>query len=252
MYYLISDLHAEFWFRNWHSRDYSRDAVNHISKWFEHTPSYIFVAGDIHPDPNIREEFLNVVALAARIHRDRVITVLGNHDWYYRTFPYDDTGKVIEIDGVKWLIGTMWTDQWNGDPIATLNAAKHMTDGRVIAGWSPESMSVVFNRFVDMIKTEKPDAIMTHHAPFTKSIHRKYESYGSMNSLFCNDLSMPVYGLGEFLPKVWLHGHCHDPFDYMVEGSKRSCHVIANPLGYPNELFKSAHIGEYRAKSFAV
>jgi hypothetical protein len=33
-------------------------------------------------------------------------------------------------------------------------------------------------------------------------------------------------------PKLWIHGHSHDCCDYAL-GQAR---VVANPLGYPNEV----------------
>ena len=36
----------------------------------------------------------------------------------------------------------------------------------------------------------------------------------------------------EHQPKLWIHGHSHDRCDYLL-GKTR---VVANPLGYPNEL----------------
>jgi len=36
----------------------------------------------------------------------------------------------------------------------------------------------------------------------------------------------------EHQPKLWIHGHGHDRCDYVL-GKTR---VVANPLGYPNEL----------------
>ena len=33
-------------------------------------------------------------------------------------------------------------------------------------------------------------------------------------------------------PKLWIHGHSHDRCDYLL-GKTR---VVANPLGYPNEV----------------
>jgi hypothetical protein len=29
-------------------------------------------------------------------------------------------------------------------------------------------------------------------------------------------------------PRLWIHGHTHDSFDYRVEGTR----IVANPMGY--------------------
>jgi predicted phosphodiesterase len=33
-------------------------------------------------------------------------------------------------------------------------------------------------------------------------------------------------------PKLWIHGHSHDRCDYLLGRTR----VVANPLGYPNEV----------------
>jgi hypothetical protein len=36
----------------------------------------------------------------------------------------------------------------------------------------------------------------------------------------------------ELQPKLWIHGHTHDRCDYVLAETR----VVANPLGYPNEV----------------
>ncbi len=82
--------------------------------------------------------------------------------------------------------------------------------------------------FVKRLTKIKPDVVVTHHLP----------SYKSVNGRYVNDRSnwcyvapaMEAYIL-EHQPKLWIHGHTHDPCDYMI-GQTR---VIGNPSGYPHD-----------------
>ncbi len=60
-----------------------------------------------------------------------------------------------------------------------------------------------------------------------------------LNSYFINDNENLVRELN---PKLWISGHTHVAFDYMVV----SCRCVANPCGYPGERnqFESAKIVE--------
>ena len=33
--------------------------------------------------------------------------------------------------------------------------------------------------------------------------------------------------------RLWLHGHLHTPFDYLVSAGDHQIRVVCNPLGYP-------------------
>ena len=68
--------------------------------------------------------------------------------------------------------------------------------------------------------------VVTHHAPSPLSIHHKYVGH-TLNGAVASDL---VYLMrGPAAPALWIHGHAHDSFDYIVNGVTR---VVANPRGY--------------------
>lgn len=67
--------------------------------------------------------------------------------------------------------------------------------------------------------------VMTHHAPTWDSVAREYRM-DNLSYAYANT------GLEEFMldfPEcVWIHGHMHDDFDYMMG----KCRVLCNPRGY--------------------
>lgn len=83
--------------------------------------------------------------------------------------------------------------------------------------------------------------VITHHAPHPRSIDAMRRR--------CTDLTWTAYAsdLRELLgPPVglWIHGHVHEAFDYIVRGTR----VICNPRGYlpfePNPNFEPTLIVE--------
>lgn len=65
-----------------------------------------------------------------------------------------------------------------------------------------------------------------HHAPSYLSIAPKYKHDFDINGAYCSDLSDIM--LDNPRIKLWIHGHVHNHFDYMI-GETR---VISNPRGY--------------------
>ncbi len=64
--------------------------------------------------------------------------------------------------------------------------------------------------------------VISHHGVHQLSVHARY--VGDLtNAAFVSDLSDLLPGAS-----LWMHGHVHDSFDYVVG----RCRVVANPLGY--------------------
>ena len=82
--------------------------------------------------------------------------------------------------------------------------------------------------------------VVTHHAPHKKSVHAMYDPgqrvldsprklpnehpSWRLNPGFVSHLE-PLVEKAD----LWIHGHCHNSFDYQVG----KCRVVANPRGYP-------------------
>lgn len=70
-----------------------------------------------------------------------------------------------------------------------------------------------------------PTVVVTHHGPHYKSVHPRYAGL-LINAAFVSDLTDFIL---KYQPTLWVHGHVHDCFDYMVGNTR----VVANPRGYP-------------------
>src|SRR5688572_7280254 len=122
-----------------------------------------------------------------------------------------------------------------------LAAERGMNDHRHIlcgAGYRfmPEDALKLHRRSVECLRgsladnnpADIPTVVVTHHAPSARSIHPKYVSAGPINHAFASDLDYLVEGSGA---AIWVHGHVHDPFSYMIGNTR----VLCNPRGYPSE-----------------
>lgn len=81
-------------------------------------------------------------------------------------------------------------------------------------GWFESKLATV----EDIAKT----VVITHHLPSIQSVSERY-SNDILSACFASHLD-ELLGYS----KLWIHGHTHDSFDYMANGTR----VICNPRGY--------------------
>lgn len=146
------------------------------------------------------------------------------------------------IGGVRFVGCALWTDFFlmGQQPLAMLQAQHSMNDYRAICWrknpwdrFTPQKaleMHTASRHFLEAalrIPFDGPTVVVTHHAPHPLSVHPKY-SGNLLNAAFASDLS-DLFETGK--ADLWVHGHTHDGFDYVV-GSTR---VVCNPRGYGRE-----------------
>ena len=185
-----------------------------------------------------------------------VIYVFGNHEHYHGNFAttaqvlreklihHDnlhilDIGHV-DIDDVRFVGGTLWTNFNNSDPVVMFNAQRRMNDYRgVLNGENADPYSgpkfhpadaVMYHeamlKYIDEQCTQHSKVVVVgHHAPSFASIDGRYVS-NDLNAAYASDLSN--YILDRQQIKLWTHGHVHISQDYMI-GTTR---VVGNPRGY--------------------
>lgn len=185
---------------------------------------------------------------------EHVVYVAGNHEFYggkwQKTLEILQEhcaqhpnmhfleGSAVTIDDVTFVGGTLWTDLRNGDPYVLHDIRSRMNDYAAIRddtkGYTKLKPITTVMRHkktlaaFDACISESIGkcVVVSHHAPSFVSVPREYREEFTVNSAYATDL-------GEFIldrPKIglWIHGHMHDPVDYMI-GSTR---VVSNPRGY--------------------
>jgi predicted phosphodiesterase len=256
---ILSDLHLEF------------DQFL-IPEMEDEKDIVVILAGDIGiaKKPHTYLRFIDDTA--NRFHS--VLWVLGNHEHYKGNFPtshakifmqtvdYDNV-FVLEkethvIDDVAFVCATLWTDMDNNNPIVTYTAGLQMNDYRHIRTgpdsepWRQKLRPIDTiadhlraKEFIfDEIEKQKDDGktvvVVTHHLPSFMSIHEMYKG-STLDGAYASEL-------GEYIvmaePKLWIHGHTHNSFDYTIGDTR----IVCNPRGYlpkdPNLDFNATKVIE--------
>jgi predicted phosphodiesterase len=208
----------------------------------------------------------DVVVLAGDIARPReavswasgfakpVLYVPGNHEFYGGSI----AGTVAElkrlsagtgirvldndealIDGVRFLGTTLWTDfmllgEGEKRQAAMQEAQRFMRDfssirvGEVL--FTPEASAALFTQHAAWLESRLAErhcgstVVITHHAPSPQSIHPRFAG-SLLNACFVSDAERLIDGSRA---RLWIHGHTHDSFDYVVNGTR----VLCNARGY--------------------
>jgi 3',5'-cyclic AMP phosphodiesterase CpdA len=182
-----------------------------------------------------------------------VVYVAGNHEFYSNRVLHEHYDKMrqkaagtnvrflqneaAEIDGVRFLGCTLWTDfdLYGNSPVALVVAQQKVNDfQQVKLGYRKPFTSsdalvehMVSRQFMrDEFEKGFPGktVVCTHHAPSELSVHERYQ----------NDKLTPAYAsrLENFIlthdPVLWTHGHLHNSVDYEIGDTR----VVCNPRGY--------------------
>lgn len=256
---LFSDLHMEFY-----RRENGLDGQVAVHPQAD----VVVLAGDIDTGENAFRQAYTL----AQTHGKQVLFVPGNHEFYHQDWPslsrkfaasardgvHVLMDSMVEIDGVRFCGGTLWTDfalykhakRMNDVSEAMQVGAQGLNDFRIIRdGTTPftayrsAQAHEATRAFIDATLDtpfEGKTVVVTHHAPHPNSIHPRFapgervlqsthtlpseNPYWRLNVCFASDLT-PVVEKAD----IWLHGHVHDSMDYQVG----KCRVYANPRGYP-------------------
>jgi predicted phosphodiesterase len=216
----------------------------------------VVLAGDIHNG-----------ALAPRWARHTfpdhpILMIAGNHEFYdgERARVLDELrdaaresqvqfleNEETEIDGVRFLGCTLWTDYRAfeqpgralqlpteqamaacGRMIAD-HFAIRLNDGQSVRAFSPQDAASLHAQSREWLEgalarsRRGTTVVVTHHLPSWRSVHPAFGHWVS-NAGFVSDLD-PLVGLAD----LWIHGHTHTSHRYRLGGAE----VVCNPRGYP-------------------
>jgi len=220
----------------------------------------IVLAGDI---SNSLSDLRNISHYLLKNSDAEILMIAGNHEFYGKDFPNAIKSYRKEVESIsnrikylenqsitignKLFVGaTLWSDYNNQKEIAA--ALISMNDFRAIrtsdedySSITPEHLIQQFKKSTNYIykklkREKKQTIVITHHAPSFKSINPIYAN-NTLNGAFVSNLE---YIIQDCSPSLWIHGHCHTFFNYMIDGTR----IVCNPYGYPFEKEYS----QYREK----
>lgn len=197
----------------------------HTTNPYEFEPEdgvFYINAGDVSDNIHIRQAFTEK-------HQKYMFSVMGNHDYYHDTFPEHpvDYMSMRQVGDIKIAGATLWTDVSN--PSDWLVYKNGLIDTTYIDGITPENMQEAHVMHRDFLFNSGADIIVSHHCPSVLSVAGHYKN-DPLNPAFHTDYTDMILNMSS-PPKLWIHGHTHDEFDYMI-GSTR---VICHPRGYRHE-----------------
>lgn len=186
-----------------------------------------------------------------------VLYVPGNHEFYgssmadtveeLRQLCAGTSIHVLDCDeiilgGVRFLGTTLWTDFMlfgeGAQRMLAMQAAQNFmrdfskihTDevpDRLFTPGDSAALCQVHASWLESRLAEPhagPTVVITHHAPSRQSIHPRFAG-SPLNACFVSDLDYLADGRRA---QLWVHGHTHDSFDYLLNGTR----VVCNPRGY--------------------
>lgn len=237
---IMSDTHLEF------DDDHKTSSISSfISTLDPDGVDVLVLAGDICTKSQIIEVMSK---LCKRYEHSDVIWVHGNHEYYASdrdtiaalsreamrqnsNLHWLDCG-VITVRGQRFLGATMWFP-WH---VRNQQYEFFMNDFRIIKGirdWVYDEnarATAFFNS-----EASASDILITHHLPSKMSVAERFK-HSELTSFYLTDMDEFIRTNG---PKLWIHGHTHDSFDYRIEhyDTSKSTRVVCNPRGYwPSDI----------------
>lgn len=227
---LMSDLHIE------HHADLGEEFLASLHPV---DVDVLVLAGDI-CQMTFKDLMRSSMAVFCRKY-EHVILVNGNHEYYGGVSPQRTdlaleeltecfsnltilrSGKVLTYRGQRFLGDTMW---FQDSPSLAKGGIR---DFKAIPGLRPWvfERNAAFRSFIEK-ELQQGDVVVTHHLPSFRSVAPRW--IGARTNPFF--VSSQEDLIAERSPCLWIHGHTHDPADYLYSDRIR---IVCNPLGYPHE-----------------
>jgi Icc-related predicted phosphoesterase len=224
---IISDLHAD---------GYQYNVFPSIKK---EKVDLLICAGDISCNGFFGDVVLTLLKELSWHFKDtQIIFVPGNHDFYGLGIEEGlDEFRNLNLENVKVLYNEDFTFNSQRFIGSTLwipllpnygNVSRYYSDFHYIKNFERkvEYQHNVAKEFINKNAT-KDDIVITHFVPTPKSVALKYAKDPLTQFFMCNIEDV----ITNTQPKLWIHGHTHDEFDYIIGNTR----ILCTPYGYSNE-----------------
>lgn len=223
---VLSDIHAEF---------HTDEGEQFITEYLRPKGvDVLIIAGDIGSGKSL---IYSLRLVSQKYANASVLYVPGNHDFYNSNFTavldklalldasinnlFVLNNKVLFIEGIPFVGAPLWFRQHE----EYKKYAAMLNDFRLIGDFN-KTVFEENKKSLDFLNwhVSKDAIVITHHVPTPKSTPGRYKG-DPVNMFFNCDMEDLII---ERKPKLWIHGHTHDSFNYMLEKT----HIVCNPLGY--------------------
>lgn len=220
---IISDLHLDFF-------KYQYEINEFLDSLKVEGVETLIIAGDF--CEAVCEKFEPSLEKISSLFRD-TIYVHGNHEYWGSSFSpkklvpknlvniHELVNEELEIGGVHFVGGTMWYPRIPQAEISSM----FWNDFKYIGGfrnWIWEQ-SKRFRKLLED-KATGESIVVTHMLPSFKSVPQQFRN----NPTNCFYVSECENLIEVIQPRMWIHGHTHESFDYNIG----DCRVFCNPYGY--------------------
>lgn len=256
-----SDLHLDTYFASKPGLIRRNGSTLHIDLFNNNENSDVLIlAGDIAEAKQYK--FMSPILKKISVYYPLTFIVLGNHEFYHsslkktngiikKVLADNNITNIIVLDndvyehmGIKFIGSTLWSNFNGGNPISKFTCKYTMNDFKVIQynlhgcyrKVTPDDIEKIFinnKQFIfneiDNVSDSKLCIVITHHLPSNQSNSERYRQSPDgwhINGAYATELGYDIVERDNIA--LWVHGHTHDPADYMLG----SCRVICNPLGY--------------------
>ena len=201
-------------------------------------------------------EYLNSHFIPDLIQKYKhVLYLAGNHEFYQgniqtglslieKWFHSKEAKNMIfmendhlDIDGVRFIGSTLWSDYFGGDEASMLEAHRGMNDFRIIKNgtitFRPEHALALHKEslkyITHMSKVDMDVVVLTHHAPHASMLN-KFHSGNILDGAYYTDLTWLI----EERPNIkrWISGHTHGIYENKI--GQTLC--VSNCRGYYTEF----------------
>jgi predicted phosphodiesterase len=169
----------------------------------------------------------------------QIVYVTGNHEFYgaspaatrstwlasakrHKNLHWLDDDAVT-IAGTRFVGSTLWFGRPSNPKLR-----EGLSDYFAIADFEPwvyEKNSAAKKYLANNV--HEGDVVVTHHLPSYMSVTPQYAGH-PLNPFFVCDVESTIL---DNRPKLWVHGHSHEPVDYVLSQTR----VLSNPHGFPRE-----------------
>lgn len=188
----------------------------------------IVIAGDLSNDPKLSLTFLE--NLQSKTSKP-IIVVPGNHDRWHNSFEKSEqilgkfpgflNRKIFEINGERILGLTLWYYFDKSFHRNSWSDLMYIQDYRKVEEEHYLDKEFLINNL------KEGDIVVSHMLPLQELVSIKYKN-DPYNKYFVTDIPDIIE---ERKPKLWIHGHSHEPCYTKVYNTL----FLRNPAGYPGE-----------------